>query len=69
MLHRHLPMYFGAYVDGFVQGVDAILTIHKGAINSIILHGLFRKNSDDHCPQLAKTATVDAAGSEPLKDL
>ena len=63
---RQLPLYHGAYVDGFVQGVDATLTIDMGAVNSIVSHRLFRKISKDHCPQLAKTAPVDAAGGEPL---
>ena len=35
---RQLPMYCRAYVDGFVQGVDATLTIDTGAVNSIESH-------------------------------
>ena len=65
--HRWLSVYHRAYVDGFVQGVDATLTIDTGAVNSIVSHRLFRKISEDHCPQLAKTAPVDTAGGEPLK--
>ena len=38
-----------------------------GAVNSIVSHRLFRKISEDHHPQLAKTAPVDAARGEPLK--
>ena len=60
-------MYCGAYVDGSVQGVDAILTIDIGAVNSIVPHRLFRKNSEDYFPQLTKTAPLDAAGADPIK--
>ena len=67
VVHRQLPVYHGAYVDRFVQGVDATLTIDMGTVYSIVSHRLFRKISEDHCPQLAKTVPVDAAGGEPLK--
>ena len=66
--HKQLPVCHGAYVDGFVQGVDATLTIDMGAVNSIISHRLFRKISEDDSSQLAKTAPVDAAGGDPLKN-
>ena len=49
------------------QGVDATLTIDMGAVNSIVSHRLFRKINEDHFPQLATTAPVDAAGGQPLK--
>ena len=65
--HRQLPVYCGAYVDGFVQGVDATLTVDTGAVNSIVSHRLFKKISKGHCPKLTKAAQVDAAGGEPLK--
>ena len=51
---RQLPVYCRANIDGFVQGVDATLTIDIGAGNSIVSHRIFRKISEDHCPQLAK---------------
>ena len=35
--HRQLPVYHRAYVDGFVQGVDATLTVDTGAVNSIVI--------------------------------
>ena len=66
---RQLPVYCGAYVDGFVKGVDANITIDMGAVNSIVLHRLFRKISEDHHPKLAKTAPVNAAGGKPFKRL
>ena len=65
--HKQLPVYHGAYVDGFVQGVDATLTVDTGAVNSIVSHRLFEKISKGHCPELTKAAQVDAAGGEPLK--
>ena len=65
--HKQLPVYHGAYVDGFVQGVDATLTVDTGAVNSIVSHRLFKKISRDHCPKLTKAAQVDAAGGKPLK--
>ena len=65
--HRQLPVYHGAYVDGFVQGVDATLTVDTGAVNSIVSHRLFKKISKGHCPKLTKAAQVDAAGGKPLK--
>ena len=65
--HRKLPVYHGAYVDRFAQGVNATLTIDMGAVNAIVSHRLFRKVSEDHYPQLVKTVPVDAAGCEPLK--
>ena len=58
---RQLPVYCGVYVDGFVQGVDATLTVDTGAVNSIVSHRLFKKISRDHCPKLTKAAQVDAA--------
>ena len=64
---RQLPAYHGAYVNGFVQGVDAILNIDTGAVNSIVSHRLFKKISRDHCPKLTKAAQVDTAGGKPLK--
>ena len=64
---RQLPVYCGAYVDGFVQGVDATLTVDTGAVNSIVSHRLFKKISKGHCPKLTKAAQVDAAGGKPLK--
>ena len=41
--HGQLPVYCSAYVDGFVQGVDATLTVDTGAVNSIVSHRLFKK--------------------------
>ena len=41
---RQLHVNHGAYVSGFIQGVDATLTIDTGAVNSIISYKLFRKN-------------------------
>ena len=67
VLHRQLPVYHGVYVDGCVQAVDATPIIDMGAVNSIVSHRLFRKISEYNLPLLAKTAPVDAAGSEPLK--
>ena len=61
MLYIQLPVYCEAYVDGFVQGVDATFTTDMGAANSIVSHRLFRKISEDHHSQLAKTAPVNAA--------
>ena len=47
--HRELPMYHRTYVDGFVQGVDATLTIDMGTVSSIVSHRLFREISkEDH---------------------
>ena len=46
-------MYHGACVDGFVQGVDATLTIDAGVVNSIVSHILFREISQDQHLQLA----------------
>ena len=47
--YRQLPVCCGAYVGGFVQGVDATLTIDMDAANSIVSHQLFRKKiSEDH---------------------
>ena len=63
---RKLPVYCWAYVDGFVQGVKATVTVDMGAVNSIISHRLLRQISKDHCSQLAKTAPVDVAGGESL---
>ena len=63
--HRQLPVYQRIYVDGFVQGVDATLTIDTGTLNSTVLQRLFRKISEDHHPQLAITAPVDATGVNP----
>ena len=54
-------------MDGFVQGVDATLTVDTGAVNSIVSHRLFKKISKGHCPKLTKAAQVDAAGGKPLK--
>ena len=65
--HRQLPVYHRAYVDGFVQGVDATLTVDTGVVNSIVSHRLFHKISRDYCPELTKAAQVDAAGGKPLK--
>ena len=65
MLHRQLTVHCGAYVEGFIQGADATLTIYMGVVNSIVAHRLFRKISEDHHPQWAKTAPVDAAGMNP----
>ena len=65
--HRQLPVYHRAYVDGFVQGVDATLTVDTGAVHSIVSHRLFKKISKGHCPKLTKAAQVDAAGGKPLK--
>ena len=31
-----LPVYRGIYIDGFVQGVDATLTVDTGACNTIV---------------------------------
>ena len=64
---RPLPVYCWVYVEGFIQGVDATLTVDMGAVNPIVSHRLFRRNSEDHHLQLAKTAPVDASGVEPLK--
>ena len=64
---RQLPIYCRLYVDRFVQGVDASITIDMGVVNSLVSHILFRKINEDHCPRLAKTAPVDAARGEPLK--
>ena len=33
-----LPVYRGIYIDGFVQGVDATLTVDTGACNTIVSH-------------------------------
>ena len=65
--HRQLSVYCGVYVDGFVQGVDATLTVDTGAVNSIVSHRLFQKISRHHYPKLTKAAPVDAAGGKPLK--
>ena len=65
--HTQLHVYCRAYVDGFVQGVDATLTIDMGAANSIVPLRLFRKISKDHHLQLAKTPPVNDAWDEPLK--
>ena len=65
--HRQLPVYREAYVDVFVQGVDATLTVDTGAVNSIVSHKLFKKISKGHCPELTKAAQVDAAGGKLLK--
>ena len=35
IVHRQLPVYCRAYVDRFVQGVDATLTVDTGAVNSL----------------------------------
>ena len=64
---RQLPVYHGAYVGGFVQGVGATLTVDTEAVNSIVSHSLFKKISRDHCPKLTKVAQVDAVGGKPLK--
>ena len=47
-----LPVYRGIYIDGFVQGVDATLTVDTGVCNTIVSHSLFEKFSLDHRPQL-----------------
>ena len=65
--HRQLPIYCVVYVDRFVQGVDATLTVDTAAVNSIVSHRLFKKFSRNHCPNLTKAAQVDAAGGKPLK--
>ena len=49
---RQLPMYQGAYIDGFIQGIDATLTIDTGACDTIVSCRLFEKISEDHRPQL-----------------
>ena len=66
VVHRQLPVYHGAYVNRFIQGVNATLTIDMGAANSTVSHRLFRKISEHHHPQLAKTTPVNAAGGKSL---
>ena len=39
-----LPVYRVIYIDGFVQGVDATLTVDTGAGNTILSHSLFLRN-------------------------
>ena len=60
-------MYRGNYIDGFVQGVDATLTVDTGACNTIVSHSLFEKISVDHRPQLLEVCPTGGAGWETLK--
>ena len=57
-----LPVYRGIYIDGFVQGVDATLTVDTGAGNRIVSHSLFEKFSVDHRPQLLEVCPTGGAG-------
>ena len=43
-----LPVYRGAYIEGFVQEVDATLTVDTGACDTMVSHRLLEKISDDH---------------------
>ena len=64
---QQLPVYRGIYIDGFVQGVDATLTVDTGACNTIVSHSLFEKVSVDHRPQLLEVCPTGGAGWETLK--
>ena len=64
---RQLPVHRGIYIDGFVQGVDATLTVDTGACNTIVSHGLFEKFSVDRRPQLLEGCPPGHAGGETLK--
>ena len=64
---RQLPVYRGIYIDGFVQGVDATLTVDTGACNTIVSHSLFEKFSVDCRPQLLEGCPTGGAGGETLK--
>ena len=64
---RQLPMYRGIYIDGFVQGVDATLTVDTGACNTIVSCSLFEKFSVDRRPQLLEVCPTGGAGGETLK--
>ena len=44
---RQLPTYQGAYIYGFIQGVDATLTVDNRACDMIVSQQLFEKISDD----------------------
>ena len=43
---RQLPVYQRVYIDGFVQGIDASLTIDTGACGMIVSHWLFDRMSE-----------------------
>ena len=62
-------MYQGAYIDGFIQGVDTTLTDDTQASDTIVSHQLFEKSNDDHRPQLLEVYPRRHAGGEPLKRL
>ena len=62
-----LPVYRGIYIDGFVQGVDATLTVDTGACNTIVSLSLFEKISVDHRPQLLEVCPTGGTGGETLK--
>ena len=60
-------MYQGAYIDGFIQGVDATLTIDTGACDTIVSCGLFEKISNDCRPQLLEVHPRGDASGESLR--
>ena len=66
-VRRQLPVYWGAYVYGFVQAIDATLTIDTGACDMIVSLWLFENMSKDQRPQLLKVQPWGSAGGEPLK--
>ena len=63
---RQLPVYWGVYIDGFVQGIDATLTIETGACDMIMSHWFLRRWPGTKGPDSLRS-TPRGAGGEPLK--
>ena len=56
-----------AYIDGFMQVVDATLTVDTRASDIIVSHQLFERISEDQRPWLIEVHPREGAGGEPLK--
>ena len=65
---RGIPKSDGVYVNGYVHGIEVIMTIDTGAERTIISEQVYKKINLSERPRLSEKVNLTHAGGAPLQD-